>query len=87
MLDKLKEFEERYAALNEELADPAVARNPAQYQKLAKEVGADVIVIATHGRGALKRAMFGSVAEKVVRVGLTETGRRGNSCRRRGGST
>lgn len=33
----------------------------------AEETGADMIVIASHGRSGFERAMFGSVAEKVVR--------------------
>lgn len=35
---------------------------------LAKEVGADVIVMGTHGRRGLPRAILGSVAERVVRT-------------------
>jgi len=34
----------------------------------AKEVGADVIVVGTHGRRALARMLLGSVAERVVRL-------------------
>ncbi len=33
----------------------------------AKEVGADIIFLGTHGRKGLDRMLFGSVAEKVVR--------------------
>ncbi|MGD2174971.1 MAG: universal stress protein [Candidatus Brocadiaceae bacterium] len=33
----------------------------------AQEVGADLIVLGTHGRSALKELLIGSVAEKVVR--------------------
>ena len=33
----------------------------------AREAGADLIVIATHGRSGLPRLLFGSVAEAVVR--------------------
>jgi len=36
--------------------------------RLAKELEADVIVIATHGHGGWRRFLFGSVAEKVVRL-------------------
>jgi nucleotide-binding universal stress UspA family protein len=35
--------------------------------RYAREVGADLIVLATHGRTGLRHALFGSVAEKVVR--------------------
>lgn len=34
----------------------------------AKEASADVIVIGTHGRTGVPRALIGSVAEKVVRM-------------------
>ncbi len=34
----------------------------------AKESGADLIVIGTHGRRGLARALLGSVAEKIVRT-------------------
>ena len=33
----------------------------------ADELGVDLIVIGTHGRGGLSHALLGSVAEKVVR--------------------
>jgi nucleotide-binding universal stress UspA family protein len=36
----------------------------------AKEVGADLIVLGTHGRHGLVRALLGSVTEKVVRTAL-----------------
>ena len=36
--------------------------------RLARELGADTIVIATHGHGGWRRFLFGSVAEKVVRL-------------------
>lgn len=35
--------------------------------RFARDHGADVLVIATHGRTGLKRLVLGSVAEKVVR--------------------
>jgi nucleotide-binding universal stress UspA family protein len=38
--------------------------------KAAKEQGADVIVMATHGHGALAKAVFGSVTERVLRAGI-----------------
>lgn len=34
----------------------------------AKEIGADLIVIGTHGRRGLARALLGSVAENVIRT-------------------
>lgn len=35
---------------------------------LARDRAADLIVIGTHGRGGAKRALLGSVADKVVRL-------------------
>jgi nucleotide-binding universal stress UspA family protein len=35
--------------------------------QLADEVGADLLVIGTHARGAIGRALLGSVAQRVVR--------------------
>jgi peptide chain release factor 1 len=37
MYDKLQEVEERYLALNSQLADPSIASDPGQFRKLAKE--------------------------------------------------
>ena len=34
---------------------------------VAREVGADLIAMSTHGRGGLGRLLFGSVAEQVLR--------------------
>lgn len=45
-----------------ELGDPAH-----EIVVLAEKIHVDVIVIATHGRTGLKRFLFGSVAEAVVR--------------------
>ena len=39
-----------------------------EIEALAKSMGADLIVIGTHGRRGLARALLGSVAEKVVRM-------------------
>jgi nucleotide-binding universal stress UspA family protein len=35
--------------------------------KRGREIGADLIVVGTHGRTGLAHAMLGSVAERVVR--------------------
>jgi nucleotide-binding universal stress UspA family protein len=37
----------------------------------AREVGADLIAMTTHGRGGLGRLLFGSVAEAVLRQAET----------------
>jgi nucleotide-binding universal stress UspA family protein len=59
----------------EELVPPEVpktlsvsAGDPAyEILRMAEELEADLIVIATHGRGGWRRYLFGSVADKVVR--------------------
>jgi nucleotide-binding universal stress UspA family protein len=40
----------------------------AEIVRIAKDENADLIVIATHGMTGWRHAMFGSVAEKVVRL-------------------
>jgi len=51
-------------------ATTSVAAGDPAYEilRLAEELTADVIVIATHGHGGWQRFLFGSVAEKVVRL-------------------
>lgn len=48
-----------------------VLRNAAPAEALlevARERGADLIAVGTHGRGALRRALLGSVATDVIRT-------------------
>lgn len=40
----------------------------AEIGAVAKEIGADVIVVGTHARGAFGRALLGSVANTVIRT-------------------
>jgi len=40
----------------------------AEVNRVAAEMGADVIVMGTHGRSGLEHALLGSVAERVVRT-------------------
>lgn len=39
-----------------------------QILEVAREIDADMIVMATHGRKGVPRALLGSVAEKVIRM-------------------
>jgi nucleotide-binding universal stress UspA family protein len=75
MLDIEKRARE---ALDEILPAEVRGKLPAEYVirkgvpfleilRCAEEVKADMIVLGTHGRTGLKHALFGSVAEKVVR--------------------
>jgi nucleotide-binding universal stress UspA family protein len=40
---------------------------PVEVCAVAREVGADLIIVGTHNRGVLGRALLGSVAETIVR--------------------
>jgi nucleotide-binding universal stress UspA family protein len=44
-----------------------VGPNDAEICRYAEEMGADLIVMGTHGRTGLRHVLLGSVAEKVVR--------------------
>lgn len=58
-LRRTTEVEITCALLDGAIADTA--------QKHAATIGADLIVMTTHGRGPLRRAMLGSVADQMVR--------------------
>jgi nucleotide-binding universal stress UspA family protein len=60
-------FRQRAPQGNPPLEFVAVGRPPAEIVKTAKEWPADVIVIGSHGRHGLERALLGSVAEGVMR--------------------
>jgi universal stress protein A len=51
-------------------ADTLVLSGPpaARITEAARDIRADIIVIATHGRTGSKHALMGSVAEQVVRT-------------------
>jgi nucleotide-binding universal stress UspA family protein len=40
----------------------------AEINRVAAEIGADLVVIGTHGRTGFQRALLGSVAERVIRT-------------------
>ena len=44
-----------------------LGRPEVEIHATAEELGADLIVVGTHGRSGLKHVIFGSVAEKIVR--------------------
>lgn len=53
-----------------EIADTVILHDPSPAHAIcayAEKIGADLIVIATHGRTGLKHLLIGSVAERVVR--------------------
>jgi len=73
--DELKTIEQRFAALGARARDAGVqflstnlvGEPPDEITSYARRVGADFIVIGTHGRTGIRRALLGSVAELVVR--------------------
>jgi nucleotide-binding universal stress UspA family protein len=66
LLDKLVADNTGKAAFGPTLLETGDAR--AQIEAAAEKLGADLIVMGTHGRRGVKRMLLGSVAEMVVRV-------------------
>ena len=67
-MDGLKRIREELPA-RLEVVTAVEAGNPAtQIVRYARKVGADLIVLGTHGRTGVSRAILGSVAERVVRT-------------------
>ncbi len=78
--ETLPALEEAAEARLEQALEPVRARLPRakgvvrcgaaweQLLEVAREKGADLIVVGSHGRKGLPRALIGSVAEKVVRL-------------------
>ncbi len=66
---ELAEIKKTYFADLESETVVREARGPVHTEILncAKELGADLIIMATHGRTGLTRLLIGSVTEKVVR--------------------
>jgi nucleotide-binding universal stress UspA family protein len=68
--------EEALAGIKERCAKPSVQVDTllrqgvawSEIDRAAKELGTDLVVIGTHGRRGISRALIGSVAEKVVRT-------------------
>ena len=73
--DELKTIEQRFAALGAKVREAGVqylstnlvGDPPDEINAYALRVGADLIVVGTHGRTGIRRAILGSVAELVVR--------------------
>lgn len=67
--DRLNEIVKRHSALGVPIESSVRIGDPAGViEDVVKEQGADMVVIGTHGRRGLSRAVLGSVAEKVVRT-------------------
>ena len=66
--DQLAKLVDEYGTDGVEARFEAVIGSPAaEITTVAEKIGADVIVIATHGRSGLARALLGSVAARVIR--------------------
>ena len=65
-LDRLKESKKCAAQIGEVLLRTGDARDV--INQTAKELGCDLIVMGTHGRRGVTRALLGSVTETVVRT-------------------
>lgn len=64
---RLDDFVKR-SGIDGEIVTHAVVGAPAEaLAAVAKDQGADVVVLGTHGRKGISRMLFGSVAESVVR--------------------
>ncbi len=65
----LQEMASRCESLGLEVESVLVDDNPSDgLARIADEMGADLLVIGTHGRTGLKRFLLGSVAERAVRL-------------------
>jgi len=58
----------RACGLQKVLTQSAVGLTAQEILRVADERGVDQIVMGTHGRGAVKHMLMGSVAERVVRT-------------------
>jgi nucleotide-binding universal stress UspA family protein len=66
--DSLQDYVNKHVPRGVPATVSVAAGDPAyEILRLAKELEADIIVIATHGHGGWRHFLFGSVAEKVVR--------------------
>ena len=65
---QMDEFADQYVPEKVRASMEVISGRPfLEIIRVAKERKSDLIVIGTHGRGALKQRLLGSVAEKVVR--------------------
>jgi nucleotide-binding universal stress UspA family protein len=76
--DEKKGVEEEMRVLNEEIKQKGIDVNSIvtsgndaaiEIEKVSETIGADLIIMTTHGRSGLDRWIMGSVAEKVLRYG------------------
>ena len=68
MLDKLRDFEERYEELSRQLADPEIAQQGGKYQKLARELG-DLREVVEVGGSYRKQLARRAEAQEIIEEG------------------
>ena len=72
--DLLQATEARCQSLGVEVETVMVDDNPSDgLARVADELGADLLIVGTHGRTGLKRFLLGSVAERTVRLARVAT--------------
>ena len=65
---KLEQFVKQHTMANDDVAFHLYSGEPAMdINTRAREVGADMIIVGTHGRTGLKHLLLGSVAESILR--------------------
>ena len=65
---QMEDFASQYVPEKVQASGEVISGRPfLEIIRVAKEKKSDLIVIGTHGRGALRQVLLGSVAEKVVR--------------------
>jgi nucleotide-binding universal stress UspA family protein len=67
--EAMDKYKQRAQTLGAQRVDVTMTEGPAfaEIIRIARESGADLIVMGTHGRTGIRHALLGSVAEKVVR--------------------
>ena len=67
--DKLEEFRQNVASEGLEASSEVSPVMPSEaILAVSREIGADLIVMGTHGHTGLKHALLGSVAERTIRL-------------------
>ena len=75
---KKKKLRKKLRVLNEEIRQKGIdvdsivtlgSDAAIEIEKVTETIGADLIIMTTHGRSGLDRWLMGSVAEKVLRYG------------------
>jgi nucleotide-binding universal stress UspA family protein len=63
----LSKFRERYFKDVPLRTEIAIGKSHEEIIRQAKKIGADIILMGTHGRAGIEKMLMGSTAEKVVR--------------------